>query len=205
MPTPVPLKILSRRQQVVRLAGALGFAFGVGVVVHAVRPHPTTQVRYEVIGALVLLGVTVAMLMLGLRRISFDRAATVLAIEGAALWIAFAAGVLTIGRRNLDEVVAVSVIFGALTVIPAIFVLALIQNTWPPRRSLSCESCDYDLSRSTGTVCTECGTGFESSCSRCGCELRELASGTCPDCQAALTAETVVLRMALSGRGSQPT
>ncbi len=118
MPTPVPLKILSRRHQRNRLIIALLFALGVGITVRAIRPAPTTQVRYEVVVALAVLSAAFLMLLLGLRRIAFPRAAAVLVIEGTALWLSFAVGVLIIGRQDLDEVVAVTAIFWASTVLP---------------------------------------------------------------------------------------
>lgn len=187
VPTPVPLKILSRRHQRNRLIIALLFALGVGITVHAVRPAPTTGVRYEVLGALALLSVTFLMLLLGLRRIAFGRAAAVLVIEGTALWVFFAVGVLIVGRQNLDEVVAVTAIFWASTVLPGLVVLSIIQHLWPPCRSLTCPDCEYDLRESTSSVCTECGNRFEATCGLCGCALQQIAPGTCPDCRGVLT------------------
>lgn len=200
MPTPVPLKILSRRHQRSRLVGALLFALLVGIVVHAVRPGPTTQVRYEVIGALALLTVTFMRLLLGLRRIAFPRASAVLVIEGTALWLFFAMGVLIVGRQHLDEVVAVTAIFWGATVIPGLVVLALIQHLWPPRRSLTCPACEYDLRESTSSLCTECGNRFEATCAACGCRLARLADGACPDCRAGITPDTVLIRAGASLR-----
>ncbi len=194
MPTPVPLKILSRRHQRNRLIIALVFALGVGVTVHAVRPAPTTQVRYEVIGALVLLSVTFLMLLLGLRRIAFQRAAAVLVVEGTALWVSFAVGVLLIGQGDLDEVVVVTAIFWASTVLPGLVVLSIVQHHWPPLRSLTCPVCEYDLRESTSSVCTECGNRFEATCAACGCALQQIATGTCPDCRSVLTPDTVLVR-----------
>lgn len=193
MPTPVPLKILSRRHQRNRLFVVLLFALCVGIAVHAVRPGPTTQVRYEVLGALALLSVAFLMLLLGLRRIAFHRAAAVLAIEGTALWVSFAVGVLIIGRRDLDEVVAVTAIFWAVTALPGVVVLSIIQHVWPPRRSLTCPVCEYDLRESTSNVCTECGNGFEAICASCGCALQQIATGSCPDCRTVLTPDTVLI------------
>lgn len=194
MPTPVPLKILSRRHQRNRLIVAMLFALVVGIAVHAVRPGPTMQVRYEVLGALALLSGTFLILLLGLRRIAFHRAATVLAIEGTALWVSFAVGVLIIGRRDLDEVVAVTAIFWAATALPGLVVLSIIQHVRPPLRSLTCPVCEYDLRESNSDVCTECGNGFEATCASCGCELRQIAPGTCPDCHSVLTRDAVLIR-----------
>ncbi len=194
MPTPVPLKILSRRHQRNRLIIALLFALGVGITVHAVRPAPTTQFRYEVLGALALLSVAFLMLLLGLRRIAFQRAAAVLVIEGTALWLSFAVGVLIVGRGNLDEVVAVSAIFWGSTVLPGLVVLSMIQHVWPPSRSLTCPVCEYDLRESTSSVCNECGNRFEATCAACGCALQQSATGTCPDCRSVLTPDAVLIR-----------
>ncbi len=193
MPTPVPLKILSRRHQRNRLIITLLFALGVGITVHAVRPAPTTQVRYEVVGALAVLSVAFLMLLLGLRRIAFQRASAVLVIEGTALWLSFAVGVLIIGRQNLDEVVVVTAIFWGSTVLAGLVVLAFIQHIWPPHRSLSCPVCEYDLRESTSSLCTECGNHFEATCAACGCALQQIATGTCPDCRSVLTPETVLI------------
>ncbi len=194
MPTPVPLKILSRRDQRNRLIIALLFALGVGITVHAVRPTPTTQVRYEVLGALALLSVAFLMLLLGLRRIAFGRASAVLVIEGTALWLSFAVGVLIIGRRDLNEVVVVTAIFWGSTILTGLVVLSFIQHVWPPRRSLTCPVCEYDLRESTSSVCTECGNRFEARCAACGCGLQQIATGTCPDCRSVLSPDAVLIR-----------
>ncbi len=194
MPTPVPLKILSRRHQRNRLIITLLFALGVGITVHAVRPAPTTQVRYEVVAALALLSFAFLMLLLGLRRIAFGRASAVLVIEGTALWLSFAAGVLIIGRRDLNEVVVVTAIFWGSTVLTGLVVLSFIQRVWPPRRSLTCPVCEYDLRESTSSVCTECGNRFEATCASCGCALQQIATGTCPDCRSVFTPDAVLIR-----------
>ncbi len=194
MPTPVPLKILSRRHQRNRLFIVLLFALVVGILVHAVRPAPTTRFRYEVLLALVVLSGAFLMLLLGLRRIAFQRAAAVLVIEGTALWLFFAVGVLIIGRRDLEEVVTVTAIFWGSTVLTGLVVLSIIQRVWPPRRSLTCPACEYDLRESTSSVCTECGNRFEATCAACGCALQQMATGACPDCRSVLTPDAVLIR-----------
>ncbi|HEX5243398.1 MAG TPA: hypothetical protein VFW23_09085 [Tepidisphaeraceae bacterium] len=57
------------------------------------------------------------------------------------------------------EVIRPLVIWDAIFVLPALFILArLIFSGWPTRAPGMCVSCGYDLTGNTSGVCPECGT-----------------------------------------------
>ncbi len=85
----------------------------------------------------------------------------------------------------------------AMAVMGASCELAVLQDSgdrWPPRRSLTCPVCEYDLRESTSSVCTECGNHFEATCAACGRALQQIATGTCPDCRSVFTPDAVLIR-----------
>jgi len=145
MPTPVPLKILSRRHQRNRLIIVLLLALGVGMAARAILPRISGGVHYEALAAIIVLSVACLVLVLGLRRIAYRRASAVFVIEGTALWLCFAVGWVIIGRRLWMDLLQVTGMFGVSTVLPGLLVLWLIQRCWPPRLSVSCPVCEYDL------------------------------------------------------------
>ena len=193
MPTPVPLSILSRRDQRIRLIIVLLLALGMGIAARAIRPHLSGPVHYEALVSLVVLSAACLVLLLGLRRISYWRAALVFIIEMTALWACFVIGWIIIERQLVEDLFAVIGLFWASTVAPGLLVLWLIQQRWPPRRSMTCPVCEYDLRGLTSSVCPECGCLFKKTCAGCGCVLTELARGECPDCRSDLTADAVLV------------
>jgi hypothetical protein len=194
MPTPVPLKILSRRHQRIRLIIVLLFALGVGMGARSIRPLITGGVHYESLAAIILLSAACLFLLLGLRRMSYRQASVVFVIEATALWLCFAAGWIIIGRRLWMDLFAVTGAFWVFTVIPGLVLLWAIQRCWPPRRSMSCPTCTYDVRGLTSSVCPECGGRFEATCAACGCRIHEMAGGECPDCRSVFGAETLLIR-----------
>lgn len=199
MPTPVPLKILSRRRQRVRLIVVLILSLGVGLAARTIRPMIVGGIHYEALAALTVLSIACLVLLLGLRRIAYRRAATVFLIEGTALWLCFAAGWVIIGRRLWMDLLGVTAMFWASTVLPGLVLLWIVQRLWPPRRSMTCPGCAYDLRASTGDVCPECGASFEATCAACGCRWPRLTEGTCGDCGAPLAPDAVIVRPVRGG------
>ncbi len=193
MAAPVPLKILSRRHQRNRLIIVLLLALGVGMAARAIRTQLSGGVHYESLLAVIVLLVACLVLLLGLRRIAYRRASAVFVIEGTALWLCFAVGWVIIGRRMWMDLLSVTGMLWASTVFPGLVVLWLIQRCWPPRRSMSCPVCEYDLRESTSSVCPECGNRFEATCAACGCTLHQMAGGECPDCRSVFAPNTVLI------------
>ena len=191
MPTPVPLKILNRREQRVRLIIVLLLAIGTGVAARLIRPYFSGPPHPEAIGALVVLSAACVVLLLGLRRMSYARGAAVFSIEATALWVCFTVGWIIVGGPLLGELLIVTSLFWASTVVLGLVALGVIQSRWPPRRLMTCPVCEYGLRGLSRSVCPECGHRFEATCASCGYALTELASGECPDCRSALTTDTV--------------
>ena len=111
MPTPVPLSILSRRDQRIRLIIVLLLALGMGIAARAIRPHLSGPVHYEALVSLVVLSAACLVLVLGLRRISYWRAALVFIIEMTALWACFVIGWIIIERQLVEDLFAVIGLF----------------------------------------------------------------------------------------------
>ncbi len=198
MPTPVPLKILSRRQQSRRLLGVLFLATLVGVGARALRPVLSVgSVHYEALAAIVVLSLACLALLLQLRRIVYRRAAVVFLLEGTALWICFGLGWVIVGRRLWGDLLAVVLMFWSFTVPPGLLLLLIIQRVWPPRLSTSCPQCEYDLTGLTNDRCPECGNGFVVNCALCGCRRADMTRVPCPDCSVTPAPETLVVTKAM--------
>ncbi len=194
MPTPVPLKILSRRHQRNRLLIALLLALGVGMAARAIRTQISGGVHYESLVAVIVLSVACVVLLLGLRRVAYRRASAVFFIEGTAVWLSFAVGWVIIAQRLWIDALVITGVLWASTVFPGLVLLWLVQRCWPPRRPMSCPVCEYDLRELTSSVCPECGTRLEAMCAGCECALHRMAGWECPNCQSVDTVRWRVLR-----------
>lgn len=193
MATPVPLLILSRRNQRNRLIIVLLGAALTGVVSRLVRPLISGPVHYEALATVVLLSVACLVLLLGLRQIAYRRAVVTYAIEVVALWGVFAVAWSIIDQRLRHDLVAVIGLFWAVSTAVGLFILWIIQKAYPPRRSMTCGNCEYDLKGLTGSTCPECGTSFRASCLNCGAVLPRLDAAECADCEAPIVPGSVVL------------
>ena len=195
MATSVTQKILTRRDQRARLLVILPFALVVGAAARLIRPLIDGPIHYEALGAVVLLCTACLLLLLGLRRIAYRRGALVYVIECSAVWACFAIGWIAVNGRVWDDILAVSGVYWVGTVFPGLLLLLAVQRVRPPRLSMNCPGCNYDLRGLDSAVCPECGVPFRATCFQCGGSLDRLDGDGCARCGASLSDNVILVQI----------